>query len=60
MRVLLFSPQVKLSISFDLDCFEPLLHDNSILEVSMLSEFLLDLSTALNDSLKVLNHFNVS
>jgi len=57
---LLFSLRVELSVHLVHECSESELLDKSILEVDASSEFLIDLSIVLNDSLKILNHFDVS
>ncbi len=56
---LLFPPRVELSVHPVHECSEPWLLDKSILGVGASSGFLVDLPIVLDDSLKVLNHFDV-
>jgi hypothetical protein len=56
---LLFPPRVELSVHPVHECSKPRLLDKSILGVGASSGFLVDLPIVLDDSLKVLNHFEV-
>jgi hypothetical protein len=56
---LLFPLRVELSVHPVHECSEPWLLDKSILGIGASSGFLLNLPIVLDDSLKVLNHFDV-